>query len=125
MAPFLTDRASHCAVCMAGAVDGRRFVDMNSSIDGPALYYVASDTAAVVDIANGVPTASIEDNIICESCLQSAVELLELKAETRDRMQRRIDHLKKQVSAMQRYADTLERSLGEKPPELPILQPVA
>lgn len=99
-------KPDRCAACFQGAQESVRFVDFDAAIDRGT---VASETGAVL--------SGIDDLHLCESCVQSAAEALDLKAALHGRQRREIrrlelvaEHWKERAADLQAVIAKLEIS---------------
>jgi len=104
-----------CSSCYAQYAD-KRYVDFEAAYDGPVLN---TDNPNV----GGAVKAQIDDLVLCEDCIQEAVEILALHSEVKrqlDAALRALDEAEANEAKAVEYATNLEQTLGSKPK-----QPVA
>lgn len=101
-APRLVTRAPvACAACY-GQKPGTPHIDFRAAIEGAPVN--ASPRAARVDWV-----------VICADCVRNAYNLLPDQVEQREQLERKIVQLTERAESAERYSDSLEETLSQRP----------
>ena len=98
-------KPARCAACWQSADADLRFVDFDAAIDRGA--FISENAGAVID--------SIDELHICEPCIRSACEALDMRPEHVQLLLREARDANRRADEWKAYAQRLEQAQGARP----------